>query len=161
MLLIYASFWVMPTSFLRWKKIKRTIAFWHCPCTVGWQCSYLPVHCVVCYRPALCRRLWMIVIECSLWKPWLSNSVPWFVAWPSLTDGGWLFSPVYKHVSDYCRNIFSNFLWARSQNCKKLLLPSSCLSVRPSVRVDTTRLPLDGFSWILKRVCFITLKTPN
>ena len=37
---------------------------------------------------------------------------------------------------------------ARSRNCKKRLLASSCLSVRPSVRPHgTTRLPLDGFSW--------------
>jgi len=34
---------------------------------------------------------------------------------------------------------------ALSQNCEKLLLPSSCLSVRPR---GTNRLPLDGFSWI-------------
>jgi len=32
---------------------------------------------------------------------------------------------------------------ARSQNCEKRLLASSCLSVRPH---GTTRLPLDGFS---------------
>ena len=34
----------------------------------------------------------------------------------------------------------------RSQNCEKRLLASSCLSVFPH---ETTRLPLDGFSWNL------------
>ena len=43
---------------------------------------------------------------------------------------------------------------ALSQNCKKRLLASSCLLVFLSVRLsvcqhDTTRLPMDGFSWKL------------
>jgi len=36
--------------------------------------------------------------------------------------------------------------WARSQNCEKRLLASSCLSVCPH---GTARLPLDGFPWNL------------
>jgi hypothetical protein len=40
---------------------------------------------------------------------------------------------------------------ARSQNCEQRLLALSCLSVRPSVNThETTRLPLDGFSWKLR-----------
>ena len=39
------------------------------------------------------------------------------------------------------------YFWARSQNCEKRLLASSCLSVRPH---GTARIPLDGFSWNLR-----------
>ena len=60
----------------------------------------------------------------------------WCVAWPSLTDGGWHFNPVYKHFFAYCLNVFSNFFFALSLSCKKLLLPLSCLSLRQSVRME-------------------------
>jgi hypothetical protein len=36
--------------------------------------------------------------------------------------------------------------WARSQNCKKRMLDSSCPDVCPVRPLGTTRLPLDGFS---------------
>jgi hypothetical protein len=39
-----------------------------------------------------------------------------------------------------------NPVYARSQNCEKELLASSCLSVRPSVQMEQPRLPQDGFS---------------
>ena len=44
---------------------------------------------------------------------------------------------------------------ARSQNCKRRLLASPCLSVRPFVRPHrTTRIPMDGFSWNFIFGCF-------
>ena len=50
----------------------------------------------------------------------------------------------YDHFSSERHKIFPYIPFEmRSQNCEKLLLPSSCLSVRPH---GITRLPLDGFS---------------
>ena len=49
----------------------------------------------------------------------------------------------------YIWKLFPNLIefLARSQNCEKRLLASSCLSVRPPVSPhETTRVPLDGFS---------------
>jgi hypothetical protein len=37
--------------------------------------------------------------------------------------------------------------WALSQNWEKRLIVSSCLSVRPSIRIEKTRSPLHKFSW--------------
>jgi hypothetical protein len=43
--------------------------------------------------------------------------------------------------------LFHFVFWALSQNCEKRILPSSCLSVRPSICPHgTTRLPLVGFA---------------
>jgi len=45
-------------------------------------------------------------------------------------------------------NVYLSGFWARSQNCVKRLLASSCPSVHLSVRPDgTTLLPLGAFSW--------------
>jgi hypothetical protein len=43
--------------------------------------------------------------------------------------------------------LWTSLFWARSHNCEKRLLVSSCVSVSPSIRLHgTTRLPMDGFS---------------
>ena len=56
---------------------------------------------------------------------------------------------VYKIASTRRETYFSIFK-ARSQNCEKRILASSCLSARKSARTrGTTRFPLDGFSWKL------------
>jgi len=53
-------------------------------------------------------------------------------------------SEVSIRIVLYC--IVTQCFWARSQTCKKRLLVASCLSV---CQHETTRLPLDGFSWNL------------
>jgi hypothetical protein len=54
-----------------------------------------------------------------------------------------------------CAHFYSHvYFWARSQNCQKRLLASSCLFVHPLVCPHgTTRLPLDGLLWNLVFEC--------